>query len=229
VQYRTTSLLAVLLVLVLATANASCGVLEGVSSREQHVLDDVSRRVPAGERVDCSEVPLVPYGGTHIRYSRRTRVHPAFQTRLERFEEVAVEVATRVYGRPPDRLMHYGGFSCRRVRGRAERMSEHALGNALDVAGFRFPRLARDAEVPEGLPNALRRGFEIDVGRDFLPARDSEVARRHAEFFRELMRELEHRDDVFRGMIGPPARGHRNHLHLDTGRWRYQRYRLPVL
>jgi hypothetical protein len=218
--------LAALAVAATITPGLGCGLADLLSPAEPYALDPLSRRVPAGQPLDCRAGELVSYGGTHLTYHRRTRVHPAFAERLARFEQLAVEVATEVYGRAPSRLYHYGAYSCRRVRGRAERLSEHAFGNALDVAGFRFGRLPRDAEAPQGLPDALRRSFELDVEGDFHARRDSPVARHHAEFFRRLMEALEERDDIFRGMIGPPARGHHNHLHLDTGRWRYQRYRL---
>lgn len=52
--------------------------------------------------------------------------------------ERGVQPAAReLLGSPVARIEHMGGFSCRRLYGRAEgRWSEHATGNAIDIGGF---------------------------------------------------------------------------------------------
>jgi hypothetical protein len=192
-----------------------------------HALDDVRRRLPEGEAVDCEAVTLIEYGGTHIEYNREGEVHPEFAKRLERFEEVVVDVALEVYGRAPVRLEQRSLFRCRRTTSGSGRVSEHAFGNAIDVAAFDFPELPEGADAPPDLPEELRDGFRIDVGTHFHPATDSAIDLRHAQFFHRLMEQLEARPDIFRGMIGPPDAGHETVLHLDAGPWRYQRYDLP--
>lgn len=45
--------------------------------------------------------------------------------------------AEELLGSPVARIEHFGAYSCRRLYGRAEgRWSEHATGNALDIAAF---------------------------------------------------------------------------------------------
>lgn len=177
-------------------------------------------------RLQCPDIPLVRYRGDVVRYARPVRVNETFQERLRRFEEVVRDVAVEVYGRAPQRIVHAGTFSCRTVRHR-ERLSEHALGNAIDVVGFDFGAAPRAERKRLGRAG---RGFEVRVARHWAPEgrtlRDP-LAGQHARFLSRLMETLEDRPDVFRGMIGPPARGHHNHLHLDGGRWHFRRYLPP--
>jgi hypothetical protein len=99
-------------------------------------------------------------------------------------------------GAPILRVEHYGSFACRNVYGRADgRRSEHAFANAIDVAGFRTAA-----------------GREVAVRRDF---RDSGAAGR---FLRRV------RDGAcpwFHAVLSPDYNAaHRDHLHLDFGRYR---------
>jgi hypothetical protein len=99
-------------------------------------------------------------------------------------------------GAPVARIEHYGTYACRNVYGRAEgRRSEHAFANALDVAGFRTAD-----------------GRRVTVARDF---RDEGPRGR---FLRRV------RDGAcpwFRAVLSPDYNAaHRDHLHLDYGRWR---------
>ena len=53
--------------------------------------------------------------------------------------QVVQPAALRHFGRPVDRIDHYGSYSCRRIYGRdAGAWSEHARANAIDIAGFRL-------------------------------------------------------------------------------------------
>jgi hypothetical protein len=62
----------------------------------------------------------------------------ALASRLDDFErEVVQPLAAAELGRWVVRINHLGSFSCRAVRG-ASRLSEHATGRAIDVAGFRL-------------------------------------------------------------------------------------------
>lgn len=94
------------------------------------------------------------------------------------------------------RVEHYGTYACRNIYGRAEgRPSEHASANALDVSGFR-----------------LSRGGQVTVVGDF---RDEGPK---GQFLRRV------RDgacDWFRATLSPDYNAaHRDHLHLDFGRYR---------
>ncbi|MEZ4255994.1 MAG: extensin family protein [Polyangiales bacterium] len=111
---------------------------------EPYELDAHPRYVD-GAKFRCPQPETVAYRGTTIRYRPTVRVHRAFRERLERFEALVAKVGKRYYGRAPFRLVHSGGFNCRRVRGSSVRISEHALGNALDLRGFDFPHIGARA------------------------------------------------------------------------------------
>ena len=68
---------------------------------DSYPLDDVSREVPAKGKFTCPEVDLVTYGGTLVKLHKRVRMNAAFIERVRRFEQVLVDVATKIYGRAP--------------------------------------------------------------------------------------------------------------------------------
>jgi hypothetical protein len=105
--------------------------------------------------------------------------------------------ARRILGQPVVRINHFGSYACRNVNHAASgRRSEHASAGAIDLAGF-----------------VLRDGREITVARHWKGA-DS----RAADFLRAV------RDGgcgVFNGVLGPDYNAaHRDHFHLDMGRYR---------
>jgi len=192
-------------------------------ARDPYVLDGVERFMESpGQRPECPTADIVRHRGTHLRYAGPARVHKAFVPRLERFERVVQELATEHYGRAPHRILHRGAFNCRRARGRRARVSEHALGNALDLRGFEFRGLPRDATAPDDMPRRMRRGFRITILEHWGPRRPRDE--HHAEFLHELADTLRGRPDIFRGIVGPPRPRHGNHLHLDAAPWRYAMY-----
>jgi hypothetical protein len=171
-------------------------------------------------KVKCSAAGMIDYGGTAVRYSGPVRITPAFKTRLERFEQVVAEVAADVYGRPPRRIRHYGAYSCRHSRNRPHRVSEHALGNAIDIIGFDFGPATKDQPVSTELPRQLRGAFQVRVARHWSD-RGGATSATHSRFLRELAERLAERDDIFRILIGPSHRGHSDHFHFDMSPWRY--------
>ncbi|KTC58602.1 extensin [Pseudomonas fluorescens ABAC62] len=112
------------------------------------------------------------------------------------FERHSLQPAAQaVFGQSVARVDHLGSFACRNIYGRAEgRLSQHASANALDVAGFR-----------------LADGRSISVLKDWPGEGDS------ARFLRQV------RDgacDYFNVVLSPDYNAaHRNHFHLDMGRW----------
>lgn len=176
-------------------------------------LDRVSRQFEGR----CPEVDVVRYRGTSIRYARPVRVYSGFVPRLAALERLVAEIATRHYGRAPSRLLHRGAYNCRAIRIDAHQLSEHGLGNALDVRGFRFGRLPAGAELPQGAPRRLRHGFEVTILEHWAARRG--LGARHAAFLADLRRALMHRPEMFRGMLGPRFPGHRDHLHFDMAPW----------
>jgi hypothetical protein len=193
---------------------------------EPYLLDPLPRHLDPDQPLVCESERLVAHKSAALRYS--VRVHPAFVARLARFDAFVQELATAHYGRSARKLRHRGAFACRSTRGRKQRLSEHALGNALDFAGLDFGPLPRGAQAPDGLPFALRRPFSVRVGSHWTPRRAVDV--HHARFLHRLADELRVRPDIFRGIVGPPRPRHHDHLHLDAAPWRYAMFGYePVL
>ncbi len=191
-------------------------------SVDPYPLDAIDREVTdAGARVQCDREGLVQYSGTSVKYHGPVEITPPFQERLERFERVVVEVATEFYGRPPRRVRHMGAFSCRTSRNRSYRLSEHALGNAIDVAGFDFGPASAEQPLADGLPERLAQPFEVRVLRHWDESEG--VSGTHARFLRELTARLTSRRDIFRSAIGPAHPGHHDHFHFDMSPWRFVR------
>jgi hypothetical protein len=184
---------------------------------ELHPLDPVPRFLEPSERLHCDASGMVTHRSRALRYAVRS--HPSFVPRLERFEAFVTALATEHYGRAPRRLVHRGAFSCREARGRRGRISEHALGNALDLQGFDFGPLRRGDEAPAELPRHLRRGFSVRVLSHWRARRERDAY--HAAFLHRLAEELRGRPDIFRGIVGPPRPRHADHLHLDAAPWTY--------
>jgi len=185
--------------------------------REPYALDRTERFLPQGERLHCESSGLVHYRSANLRYS--VRVHPAFAGRLAAFDRLLEARGREVYGRAPRRLIQRGAYNCRSARGRRGRISEHAFGNALDFQGLDFPPLRRGEAAPEGMPRRLRRSFSVRVAEHWGPRRTRDAY--HARFLHALTEELRGHTEIFRGIVGPPQRRHRNHLHLDASPWHY--------
>lgn len=184
----------------------------------QYPLDDIARVLDPGEELPCKRARLVDYRGELIRYHRTTKVHADFVPRLRAFERVVVQTAKEIYGRAPRRLKHMGTYACRRIRRYPDWVSEHALGNAIDVAGFDFGRLPRGEALPAGLPRSLRRSFSVRVEDHWNGKRRAAAV--HRRFLRTLARRLIARPEIFRTLLGPAYPGHRNHFHFDCAPYR---------
>jgi hypothetical protein len=181
-------------------------------------LDGIARVLAPGAPLPCAGGELVRYRGERLRYDRTARVHPAFKARLQAFEALVVETAVAHYGRAPRQLLHLGTHNCRRMRRYPDWVSEHALGNAIDVAGFEFARLPRGTQLPTGLPAALRARFEVRLDRHWNATRGPGAL--HRAFLHALAREVLARPDLFRVVLGPAWPGHHNHFHLDAAPYR---------
>jgi hypothetical protein len=188
---------------------------------DAYELDSIPRRLlDPRARVACAKEGLVEYRGKVVRYHGPVVVSAVFQPRLERFEAVLAEVAREVYGRAPRRVRHLGAYVCRRSRTRTHMVSEHALGNAIDVLGFDFAPASKTEPLPSGLPKALRGPFEVRVARHWERSVPP-IVEVHARFLRTLTERLAERQDIFRSMFGPGHRGHADHFHFDMSPWRY--------
>lgn len=112
------------------------------------------------------------------------------------FERHSLQPAAQaVFGHAVTRVDHLGSFACRNMYGRAEgRLSQHASANALDIAGFR-----------------LADGRSINVLKDW-PGEGA-----NARFLRQVR---DRACNDFNVVLSPDYNAaHRNHFHLDMGRW----------
>jgi Extensin-like protein C-terminus len=203
----------------LCAAGAASSLLAPVEAKpEKYGLDDISRTIPPRGRVPCPDIELVKYRGEHLPYRQVARVFEGFVARLKRFEAIVAKVGKETYGRAPSHLVHMGAFNCRRIKTYPSWLSEHGLGNAIDVEGFDFPALKRDESLPEGVPKVFRGAFAVRVHPHW--KRQTGLTAVHARFLRELAKATIARRDIFRVLLGPHYPGHHNHFHFDCAPWR---------
>jgi hypothetical protein len=195
---------------------------------EPYALDSVDRTPSIDGGPRCHPESLIRYRGTWLKIDPPVQIAPPFAPRLERFEELLVQVGQRVYGRAPTKILHVGSYVCREVADRGARLSEHALGNAIDVTGFYFPSLPAASAKTSSLPARLQAAFTVTIFRDYVPPRTTTpVSELHQRFFARLTQAL-YDSDLFRGVIGPPDPAHRTHFHLDMAPWPYRRLEQPA-
>ena len=183
-----------------------------------YALDGLERSVPANGKMQCPTVPLVTYRGDVLRYHAPVRVYVGFRDRLRKFEHVAREVAIEVYGRAPSKIVHIGTLNCRRIRLWPTLLSEHGIGNGIDIAGFDFAAQPNGRPKDNPLPAALRRSFSVRVKSHWTAT--GPTGELHAKFLRLLTDRLEARQDIFRVLLGPAYPGHHDHFHFDCAPWR---------
>ena len=193
----------------------------GPGADTAYALDGVSRLLRSNvTQPACPSSGLLSYGGSRISFGGAAIVNASFRDRLERFEEVVNDVALMAYGRAPVRIRHRGAFACRSRRGQPLLLSEHALGNAIDVSGFDFaPALVGTDPVQDTVPSTA---FSVTVARNW-DATDDPIDARHARFLHSLIARLVARGDVFRGIITPKDAAHSDHFHFDMARRGYVR------
>ncbi len=188
------------------------------TSSAAYPLDAIPRVLQAGEPLPCASSGLVTYRGTSLKLSKPAQVDPAFAPKLVELEAIVADVAIRIYGRAPRTLTHLGTYNCRRMRQYTDWVSEHSLGNAIDVAGFEFGPLPKGAVLPAELPSSLRRAFGVTVEQHWSATRGAGAT--HSQFLRALALRLIDRPDVFSVVLGPAWPGHHNHFHLDRAPYR---------
>src|SRR5439155_17506040 len=159
----------------------------------------------AAQDVVYRALDSVPASGPSCRVDTAVRVsrveaplnHPAVMScalaaRLDDFErEVVQPLAASELGRRVVRINHLGSFSCRAING-GSHLSQHALGRAIDVAGFR-----------------LSAGTTVSVQHDWSESGPKRLFLRH----------LAHRAcSYFSVVLTPDSNaGHYDHIHLDIG------------
>lgn len=212
-----------LAVLLVGAAQLTCvptssaeSTLEG-SDMATYPLDGMSRTISPRGRMSCPKLEMTRHRGTHVRYHKPVFIYRGFQEKLEAFEAIVAEVAKDTYGRAPRRIAHLGTYNCRRIRRIPDLLSEHALGNAIDVEGFDFGPASGKVERMDAPHRRLRRGFKVRVDSHWDATRG--VNALHATFLRALTERLL-KEDVFRVMLGPAYPGHQDHFHFDLAPYR---------
>jgi Extensin-like protein C-terminus len=162
-----------------------------------YALDGLPRAVTGA----CPKVALTTFSGDSLSFEPAARVAMPFRPRLVELERVVRELSRAFYGRFPSAILVAASYDCRSVSGKNQRLSEHALGNAIDVAGFRFP-------AGDGAP-----AFEVRVDRHWQASGDAE-RERHARFLAAVTQALLARD-TFRTLLGPAHPDHADHFHFD--------------
>ncbi len=109
---------------------------------------------------------------------------------------VVQPAAQRHFGESVTKIEHFGSYACRTVYGRPNaNMSHHATADAFDVAGF-----------------VIGKDKRIRVLRDWTGSG------REGDFLREVHAGA---CNYFDSVLGPDYNAaHRDHFHLDRGRWR---------
>jgi len=161
-------------------------------------FDGLSRAIGA-RGIECPEIVLTEFAGEQVPLSPPARVAAPFRERLHELERAIRELSLASYGRLPSAVLVAASYDCRSVSN-SRRLSEHALGNAIDIRGFRFA--AHDGE----------QAFEVLVERHWY---DSEGDPRHSRFLHALTETLLQRD-VFRTLLGPAHPDHTDHFHFDV-------------
>jgi hypothetical protein len=114
---------------------------------------------------------------------------------LDTFEtEIVQPAAQKHLGQPVAKIIHWGTYNCRPMRGQQTLLSEHAYANAIDVAGFQ-----------------LADGTMLSVKNDW------KNAGAKTAFLHEIARRA---CGIFRNVLTPNYNDlHHDHLHLDQGLW----------
>jgi hypothetical protein len=176
---------------------------DGVACREKLVSLGVQFRAlpdaPAPDAHGCG-IPhgvLVTRGPTGIAYSPPLQIDCSLALELPAIEAAVQEQAGQYLSTSIRGINTFGTYSCRDVRGGfTGRLSEHAVGDAIDLGAF----------IP-------RRGAVVSVARDYRPFQDAPGAA--GLFLRGVFRALR-ADSGLTYVIGPETRAdHHDHIHVD--------------
>jgi hypothetical protein len=158
------------------------------------------RATPDAQGCGIPHGVVVSKGPTGITYAPPLVIDCSLAAELPSIEARIQQSAEAHLGSAIRGVTTLGSYNCRPVRGGfREHLSEHAVGNAIDLAGF----------IP-------RRGRAVTVVRDYRPLEDVPSSAQ-GTFLRALYRSLREEGGLSH-VIGPETRlDHRDHLHLDRG------------
>jgi len=190
-------------IVLLLLALAGCGGAPSTMPRSAECLDSLDEAgidyAPAAIEASTSACLVdnpVRIRKAEIAWNPAGTVSCGFALRLDIFtREVAEPLAEHYFGSPIRSLRQFGTYACRRETGSKGRMSEHAVGLAIDLAGFeladgRFVSVEQDWRRP-------------GPKREFLHAFAQAACQR------------------FSVVLTPDSnRDHFNHIHIDAGPYR---------
>jgi hypothetical protein len=154
------------------------------------------RRATATTREGCSIAEAVMLEQATIPLNRPALMDCGLASALAQFERDVVQpAAQRHFGRPVVQMVHFGAYVCKPQTGRADRMSEHAFGRAIDIGGFELPGRVTISVRQHWRERGPRGAFLREVAKG---------ACRH-----------------FNIVLTPESdAAHATHLHLDIGRFK---------
>lgn len=193
----------------LATAAMLLALLAGCASRPPQppgAAQCLAELQAAGVGFERESVPVTANGcgisnAVRVRQAGAALDRPATMScglaaTLDRFEREAVQpAALRYLGTRVTVLRHFGSYDCRRESTGRDRLSQHAHGNAIDLAGF---------QLADGSVVAVKEDWQRPGPR------------------REFLREVARRACAYFSVVLTPAHDatHHDHLHLDIGPYR---------
>jgi hypothetical protein len=147
---------------------------------------------PGACRIDT---PISLNAGTTA-LNRPVKVNCSIALAMSEFERRVLQPAAQAtFNQHIRRVHHMGGYTCRTIAG-SRRISQHALGNAIDIAAFE-----------------LADGSMISVQHDWSGARE------RSAFLREVARGA---CETFNVVLSPATdAAHHDHFHFDLGPWRH--------
>lgn len=155
-------------------------------------------------KITCGAPEVVLYlgGPEKINYSSAPLMTCTMALALARFETVIEEEAVRDFGKRVKRIDHLGTYSCREMANYPGWVSEHSYANAIDLAVF-----------------TLEDGRVISVLKDFQKT-EIDPTTKNALFLRAISHRA-YDEDLFSNVLTEYFdKLHKNHFHLDMGRYR---------
>lgn len=140
----------------------------------------------------CNPANAVQLNGLLVPFDKPATMTCEMAVLLDDFEINVVQMAAqRYFHRRVTRIEHFGAYSCRNVSG-TRRLSEHAHGQAIDIAGFELDDGTRIMVKDHWTRAGIKSRFLQDVARGACR--------------------------IFNVVLTPKSNAeHLNHLHLDIG------------
>lgn len=154
-------------------------------------------RLPdTGKAHGCGIPTAISLRALEVPLNRPVRTDCALARQVMQWTTSVVEpTAQRIFGQPLREIQTYGSYACRGRTSNRSRLSEHAYGKALDVAGF-----------------TLADGRHISVLHGWSAGGDEE------KFLHSITQGA---CPYFSVVLSPNSDSdHANHLHLDIGPWK---------